>query len=80
MIISVDISYYPLKVEYIPPIKDFITRLNNYENLKVVTNGLSTQIFGEYFDVMKALTDEIYKSFELPHSIFVLKIINSDRS
>jgi len=39
---------------------------------------MSTQIFGEYRQVMQVLTDEIYKSFELPHSIFVMKIINAD--
>ncbi len=80
MNISVDVSYYPLKTDYIPPIKDFIQRLNDHKCLKVGTNGMSTQVFGEYNEVMNALTSEIYKSFELPHSIFVLKIINSDRS
>jgi uncharacterized protein YqgV (UPF0045/DUF77 family) len=75
---SVEISYYPLNVEYIPPIKDFIERMNNYETLRVKTNGMSTQIFGKYAEVMKALTIEIEKSFELPHSVFVIKIINAD--
>ncbi len=75
---SIDISYYPLKVEFIPPIKNFIHRLHGYENLVVKTNGMSTQVFGEYFEVMKAITNEIHKSFELPHSVFILKIINAD--
>lgn len=75
---SVEISYYPLNVEYIPPIKGFIERMNHYENLRVQTNGMSTQVFGEYREVMKALTLEIEKSFELPHSVFVMKIINAD--
>lgn len=75
---SVEISYYPLNVEYIPPIKSFIERLNAYEEIKVQTNGMSTQVFGKYKDVMLILTDEIQKSFELPHSVFVLKIINAD--
>jgi uncharacterized protein YqgV (UPF0045/DUF77 family) len=75
---SVEISYYPLNVEYIPPIKDFIERMNTYERLRVKTNGMSTQVFGEYAEVMSALTTEIGKSFELPHSVFVLKIINAD--
>ncbi len=75
---SVEVSYYPLKVEYIPHIKGFIERMNNYKNLKVQTNTMSTQVFGEYFEVMEALTNEIHKSFELPHSIFVMKIINAD--
>jgi uncharacterized protein YqgV (UPF0045/DUF77 family) len=75
---SVDISYYPLKEEFIPPIKDFIRRLNTYTSLRVETNGMSTQVFGEYDEVMRVLTTEIKASFELPHSVFVLKIINAD--
>ncbi|RLD91372.1 MAG: hypothetical protein DRJ09_01295 [Bacteroidetes bacterium] len=78
MKISVDISYYPLKDEFIPPILDFIDRMNKYKTLTVQTNGMSTQVFGNYFDVMNALTKEIHQSFELPHSVFILKIINTD--
>lgn len=75
---SVEISYYPLLVEYIPPIKRFIECLNQHENLIVKTNGMSTQVFGEYRQVMHVLTEEIEIAFELPHSVFVLKIINAD--
>ena len=78
MKISVEMSYYPLKVDYIPHIKDFIRRMNTYENLSVNTNTMSTQIFGEYFELMDALKNEIHKSFDLPHSVFVMKIINAD--
>jgi len=78
MKISIELSYYPLQVEYIPHIKNFIGRMNGYENLQVKTNTMSTQIFGDYFEVMQALTNEIHKSFELPHSVFVMKIINAD--
>ncbi|MGD0710795.1 MAG: hypothetical protein ABR968_06395 [Bacteroidales bacterium] len=76
---SVDISYYPLNEEFVPHIKDFIARMNNYPNLVVRTNTLSTQIFGEYREIMNALTNEIEKSFSLPHSVFIIKIINADR-
>lgn len=75
---SVEISYYPLNVEYIPPIKGFIERMKAYDHLRVKTSGMSTQIFGEYDEIMRALTTEIKKSFELPHSVFVIKIINAD--
>jgi uncharacterized protein YqgV (UPF0045/DUF77 family) len=78
MNISIDISYYPLKDEFIPPIKNFIQRLNMHDNISVKTNGMSSQVFGEYFDVMEIITREIHDSFELPHSVFVLKIINAD--
>ncbi|MDP3445298.1 MAG: hypothetical protein Q8T08_20760 [Ignavibacteria bacterium] len=75
---SIDISYYPLNVEYIPPIKNFIFRLNQYDGIILNTNGMSTKVFGEYDLVMEIITKEIKKSFELPHSVFVLKIINAD--
>lgn len=75
---SIEISYYPLKEEFIPPIKSFIDRLNNHKNIIVKTSGISTHIFGEYFELMKIITEEIHKSFEIPHSVFVLKIINSN--
>ncbi len=75
---SVDISFYPLRPEFVSPILDFINRLKKYEKIESVTNGMSTQVFGEFFDVMHAITNEIYKSFELPHSVFILKIVNAD--
>lgn len=75
---SVDISYYPLQAEFKKPIKSFIRRLREYPQLVVKTSGMSTQVFGEYFEVMKSITTEIHKSFEVPHSVFVLKIINAD--
>lgn len=75
---SVDISYYPLQPEFVTPILDFIRRLNTYKQIQAETNGMSTQVFGEYKDVMTILTDEIGKSFDLPHSVFILKIVNAD--
>jgi len=78
MNISVEISYYPLKDEFKAAVFDFIERIQNYPNLEISRNGMSTQIFGEYNDVMSILTKEIKKSFELPSSIFLLKIVNAD--
>ena len=75
---SVELGYYPLNDDYLIHIKNFIKRLNSYENLTVKTNGMSTQVFGEYDEVMSAITQEIKKSFELPHSVFMLKVINND--
>ena len=75
---SVEISYYPLSENYLKPISDFIDRLNTYNELIVQTNGMSTQVFGDYDAVMKAITREIKISIELPHSVFVMKVINTD--
>jgi uncharacterized protein YqgV (UPF0045/DUF77 family) len=78
MKISIEISYYPLDQEFVPPIREFIERINKYRDLVAVTNGMSTQIFGEYDYVMAALVKEIRESFENPHSVFVMKVINAD--
>lgn len=75
---SVEISYYPLAEGFVPPIREFIYRLNQYEKLVVKTNGMSTQVFGDFREVMKALSTEIERAFENPHSVFVMKIINAD--
>ncbi len=78
MKISIDISYYPLAEQYKKPIKQFVAQLNNYKEISVKTNGMSTQVFGEFSDVMRILTKEIETAMELPHSVFVLKMANAD--
>lgn len=76
MNIGVEISLYPLRDEFIPPIRGFIDRLNSDTRFKVVTNDMSTQIFGEYGEVMDALTRELRPTFERDgKSIFVMKVL-----
>jgi len=78
--IAVEMSLYPLTSEFIPTIKDFIDRLNTHADLRVVTNSLSTQVFGPHervFDVLKA---EIGKTFtqrdsEGGKAVFVMKVL-----
>lgn len=78
MRIAADISLYPLDRDFIPPIKDVIDRLNGHAKLEVVTNPMSTQIRGEYDDVMRALNDEIRGTFEqIPKAVFAIKILNN---
>ena len=78
MKVAVDISLYPLDAEFIPPIKDVIARFNGYPDLRVETNPMSTQIRGEYADVMAALTAEIGTTFEqIPKAVFAIRILNN---
>jgi uncharacterized protein YqgV (UPF0045/DUF77 family) len=77
MLTSVEISYYPLTNNYLVHIENFLKALRSYDNIKIITNGMSTQIFGEYDVVMNILTNEIKKSFSQPDSLFVLKIANA---
>ncbi len=79
MQLSVDISKYPLADDYIPPIKDFIGRLNAIEGLSVVENTMSTQVFGDYDIVMDSLKEEIRRSYEkFGKAIFVCKFIGAN--
>jgi uncharacterized protein YqgV (UPF0045/DUF77 family) len=76
MDIGVEISLYPLRSDFIPPIQGFIDRLNADGRFKVVTNAMSTQVFGRYEEVMDALTRELRPTFEHDgKSIFVMKIL-----
>lgn len=78
MKVAVDISLYPLDAEFIPPIKNVIERLNAYPGLEVVTNPMSTQLRGEYDDVMAALNKEIRTTFDqVPKAVFAMKILNN---
>ena len=78
MKIAVDISLYPLDEDFIPPIKDVIGRLNAHDGLEVWTNAMSTQLVGEFDDVMNALKQEIGTTFEqLPKAVFAIKILNN---
>jgi uncharacterized protein YqgV (UPF0045/DUF77 family) len=74
MDVSVDISLYPLESEYIDTIWGFIDSLKANPNISVLTNGLSTQVFGEYKEVMGAITEDVLKVFEQHRGVFVLKI------
>ncbi len=78
MRVAVDISLYPLDEDFIPPIDDVIARLNSHSSIEVSTNPMSTQIRGEYDDVMLALHKEIGTTFEsLPKAVFAIKILNN---
>lgn len=83
MKLTIDISKYPLADDYIEPIKGFIEKLNNqlsaHDDVKVITNTLSTQVFGDYDAVMKALNDCIKWSFATYGKVvFVVKFLHGD--
>lgn len=81
MRISVDISLYPLNENYVEPILTFIAKLENNPDLVIKRNSLSTQIFGEYRDVMDCLDEEIKAVFDaMPESVFVMKMMGTDRA
>ena len=79
MKISIEISYYPLNEAYKTPIKSFVKALRENQQIVVKPNAISTHVFGEYDQVMSTVTSCMKDAMELPNSIFVLKVLNSDR-
>jgi hypothetical protein len=67
---------YPLAGDYRPLIQAFIDRLNTYPELRVLTNTLSTQIWGELDRLMAILADEMGRAAAGgPQPIFVMKVL-----
>ena len=82
MQVSIEIILYPLaEEEFKTEIWIFINRLREIDGLKVVTNGMSTQIFGEYdFTTSKVMAEIKRVHQELNSAVFICKFINGDRS
>jgi uncharacterized protein YqgV (UPF0045/DUF77 family) len=79
MKISVELTLTPLQDDFEPAIIHFIKKLRA-SNLQVLENPLSTQVYGEYDEVMHALTTEIKEAFELiEKGLLYMKIVKSDR-
>lgn len=76
MHVAVEMSLYPLTDAFIPPILDFIERLNARPGLAVVTNSMSTQVSGEFDVVFDALRAEIAATLGGDHrAVFVMKVL-----
>lgn len=76
---SIDMSLYPLSDDYIPAIKEFIERVGNYDGVAIKRNDLSTQLFGDYDQIMDILKVEIRRSWETyGKGIFVIKFLLDD--
>jgi uncharacterized protein YqgV (UPF0045/DUF77 family) len=79
MDIGVDISLYPLKAEYVPEIHRFLERVTADRQLRVVTNSMSTQVFGGFEQVMDTLRQALRATFEPlaagpERAVFVIKV------
>ena len=78
MMITVEMSLYPLNADYKPVIRAFIHELRTYDGIETVTNQMSTQVSGEFDDVMPAVTACIRHSMEGNDKVvFVTKFLNT---
>jgi uncharacterized protein YqgV (UPF0045/DUF77 family) len=79
MDIGVEISLYPLQAEFGTVIHQFIDRMNADARFRVVSNSMSTQIFGPYDEVLDAVRRELRTTFEgletsAGKAVFVMKV------
>lgn len=80
MDISVELTLTPLQDAYEAPVIDFIQKLRA-SGLTIMENPLSTQVYGNYEQVMQVLQEEIRLAFESTESaLLYMKIVKSDRS
>ena len=80
MNISVELTLMPLQNDFEPTIIAFIQRLRT-SGFTVMENPLSTQIYGDYDQLMPYLTQEIKTAFEKEDNVVLnMKIVKSDRS
>ena len=80
MQISVDLTLSPLQDDYEAHIIDFIKALRA-SKFTILENPLSTQVYGEFDEVMPFLNDAIKASFENADiSLLTMKIVKTNRS
>lgn len=80
MILSVEISMYPLQNHYIDKIEAFLDDLNTRtDNVEIRSSNMSTRIFGDYDDVVKLLNSAMKHSMQQYGKIvFVCKYLQGD--
>ena len=80
MKISVELTLTPLKSSYVTTIKQFIQNLRK-TGFTVIENPLSTQLYGEYDQVMSSLLPLVKSTFEQEDAVMLhLKLVKGDRS
>jgi uncharacterized protein YqgV (UPF0045/DUF77 family) len=79
MDIGIEISLYPLQADFGTVIHQFIERLNSEGRFRVVSNSMSTQVFGPYEEVMDLLRRELHTTLTglegtAGKAVFVMKV------
>lgn len=80
MEISVDLTLSPLQDDFEKHVIDFIKALRD-SKFAVLENSLSTQIFGNYDELMPFLNETIKNSFENQEiCVLTMKLVKTNRS
>jgi len=77
MQIAIEISMYPFRPDYEPPILNFIGKLKGQDGLRVEVNDMSTQIFGAFDTVMPKVQVAIKEAFTKEQvTVMVMKVLH----
>lgn len=72
---TLEMSMYPLQSDYKDQILEFIREIKTQPNITVRVNGLSTQIFGEYDDIISIFQSQVKRELEKDMGlVFVMKL------
>ncbi len=76
MLLSAELTLYPLKDDYLAAIKDTIAKLNTFEGIKVQTFPTATIVMGDYDKVMSLINDIVKWSYETHgRCVFLVKFL-----
>ena len=76
MMLSVEITLYPLQDDYLPSIKAVIEKLNTFADIEVQTFPTATILMGDYDLVIDAIKETMrWSTEEFGKLIFVTKFL-----
>ena len=79
MKISIELSFYPLQDDYKAEIRALIARLQQQTEISCNTNTMSTQLYGDYDQVMHILHKELKRSLQaIPAGVVSMKLFNQN--
>jgi len=75
---TAELSLYPLTENYAAVVTGYILEFEKYPGIDIEVNGLSTQLFGEYDLVFRAVQEVSKRLFETQRAVLVMKIAGSE--
>lgn len=77
MIITVELSFYPLTNDFEGHIIEFIQGLKSVDGIEVTTNSMSSYLSGDSQEVFRAVEEQLRKSADrIDTASLVMKVIN----
>ena len=68
MRIYIGVSLYPFSEKFISLIDNYISCLKKYDSIEVRTNNMSTQLLGEFDELIKILKVKMEKALKIETS------------